>query len=291
MNFEEFRIHRNRAVPSNHAIKIWVRNFEATGSTLKKKGGSVKTVCTPENIAIVREAIERSPHCSVRRHSVSLGLSEASIRRILHKDLHFYPYKIQVTHALHERDYVNRVNFCQTFLQLINQNQNLLNNLLMSDEAHVHLSGFVNKQNFCYCSATNPTELHERPLHSSKVTVWYTISSFGIISPYFFEDERENDVTVTGPYYVHMLENFLGHELARHPVTEETFFQQDGAASHTARDSMSAVRNLFPNHVISRYGDTTRPARSPNISACDFFLWGYLKSQVSKLQHPTQFRS
>jgi hypothetical protein len=33
----EFRIHRNRAVPSAHAIKTWVRNFEATGSTLKTK--------------------------------------------------------------------------------------------------------------------------------------------------------------------------------------------------------------------------------------------------------------
>jgi hypothetical protein len=33
----EFRIHRNRAVPSAHDIKAWVRNFEATGSTLKKK--------------------------------------------------------------------------------------------------------------------------------------------------------------------------------------------------------------------------------------------------------------
>jgi len=40
----EFRIHRNRAVPSAHAIKTWVQNFEATGSTLKKKYGSVKFV-------------------------------------------------------------------------------------------------------------------------------------------------------------------------------------------------------------------------------------------------------
>jgi len=55
----EFGIHRNRAVPSAHAIKTWVRNLEATGSTLKKKGGSVKAVCTPENIAVVRDAIER----------------------------------------------------------------------------------------------------------------------------------------------------------------------------------------------------------------------------------------
>jgi hypothetical protein len=93
----------------------------------------------------VREAIERSPHRSARRHSVSLGLSEASVRPILHKDFHFCPYKIQVNHALHERDYVSRVNFCQTFLQLINQNQELVNNLLMSDESHFHLSGLTNK--------------------------------------------------------------------------------------------------------------------------------------------------
>jgi len=40
----EFGILRNRAVPSAHAIKTWVRNLEATGSTLKKKGGCVKSV-------------------------------------------------------------------------------------------------------------------------------------------------------------------------------------------------------------------------------------------------------
>jgi hypothetical protein len=34
--WREFGIHHNRAVPSAHAIKTWVWNFEATGSTLKK---------------------------------------------------------------------------------------------------------------------------------------------------------------------------------------------------------------------------------------------------------------
>jgi hypothetical protein len=109
---KEFGIHRIRAVSSAHAIKTLVRNFEVTGSTLKKKGGSVKTVGTPEKIAVVREAIERGPRRSARRQSVSLGLYEATVRRSLDKDLHFYHYKFQVTHALHEHDYVNRVNFC-----------------------------------------------------------------------------------------------------------------------------------------------------------------------------------
>jgi len=56
-----FNVPRNRPVPSNHAINTWVDNFEVSGSTFEKRGGSQKTVRTPENIESVREAFERSP--------------------------------------------------------------------------------------------------------------------------------------------------------------------------------------------------------------------------------------
>ena len=32
--------------------------------------------------------------------------------------------------------------------------------------------------------------------------------------------------------------------------------------------------------VVSRFGHVPWPPRSPDLSACDFFLWGYLKSKV-----------
>jgi hypothetical protein len=32
--------------------------------------------------------------------------------------------------------------------------------------------------------------------------------------------------------------------------------------------------------VISRFGDIVWPPRSPDLTAPDFFLWGYLKSKV-----------
>jgi hypothetical protein len=32
--------------------------------------------------------------------------------------------------------------------------------------------------------------------------------------------------------------------------------------------------------VISRRGNIEWPARSPDLNACDFFLWGYVKSKV-----------
>ncbi|PNF27333.1 hypothetical protein B7P43_G02766, partial [Cryptotermes secundus] len=74
----------------------------------------------------------------------------------------------------------------------------------------------------------------ERPLHSSEVTVRCSISSSGIIGLYFFEDE------------------FSSSRQGRR------FLEQDGAV----------VNNLFPNHVISRYGDIIWPDRSPDLPTC-----------------------
>jgi len=43
---------------------------------------------------------------------------------------------------------------------------------------------------------------------------------------------------------------------------------------------MSVLREMFPQHVISRGGSVPWPARSPDLSACYSFLWGYLRSRV-----------
>jgi len=85
---KKFWVHRNNEVLSAHAIKTWINNFEETGSTVKKKGGSVKTVHTPQNVDAVRASFEQSPRRSAVRHSKKLGLSESSVKRILHLDLH-----------------------------------------------------------------------------------------------------------------------------------------------------------------------------------------------------------
>ena len=89
-----FNVPRNRPVTSNHAINTWVDNFEVSGSASKKRGGSQKTVRTPENIERVREAFERSPCRSAVRHATTLAITPRSVRRILHDDLHYHSYKI-----------------------------------------------------------------------------------------------------------------------------------------------------------------------------------------------------
>ena len=67
----------------------------------------------------------------------------------------------------------------------------------MSDEAHFHLHGTVDKHNFRYWLAANPHELHQRPTYDPKVTVCCAVWSRGVIRPYFFEDEDGKAITVT----------------------------------------------------------------------------------------------
>jgi len=150
----------------------------------------------------------------------------------------------------------------------------------MSDKAHFHLTGLVNKQNCQYWSDRHSRELIQKPLHSSKVTVWCAVAVFAIISPYFFEDKRGNACTVTSERYAHMLQDSFIPRLQGLPVNKTTYFQQDGATSHTAKIAINILCPLFPGHLISSYGNIAWPARSPDLSVCDFYLSGYLKSVV-----------
>jgi hypothetical protein len=61
--------------------------------------------------------------------------------------------------------------------------------ILMTHEAHFHLSGCVNKQNFRYWAQKNPQQLYQQSLHDACVTVWCGVGNFGVTDPYFFEDK------------------------------------------------------------------------------------------------------
>jgi len=171
----------------------------------------------------------------------------------------------------------------EQLLEMLNDG-GVINTVLMTDEAYFHLSGYVNKQNYRYWAPENPQQLHQRPLHSERLTVCCGIASFGVLGPYFLEDNEGAAVTVTFEPYVAMLRKFCEPELRRRGIDlSSVWFQQNGATAHTARASMSVLREMFPQHVISHGGDVPWLARSPDLSACDYFLWGISKADFLSL--------
>ena len=52
------------------------------------------------------------------------------------------------------------------------------------------------------------------------------------------------------------------------------------APAHPLCDVTARLRELFGNRVIALHHAVEWPPRSPDLTACDFFLWGYVKSKV-----------
>jgi hypothetical protein len=43
---------------------------------------------------------------------------------------------------------------------------------------------------------------------------------------------------------------------------------------------MNTLRAAFPGRLLSRFGAIQWPSNSPDFTAADVFLWGYLKAKV-----------
>jgi len=114
-------------------------------------------------------AVVKSPRLSVGRHSAAIGLSDRSVRRIFHKDLNFHPYKIAIFQELSDRYMANRRISSEQLLEVLNDDC-VISTLLMTDEAHFHLSVCVIKQNYRYWAPENTQQRHQRPLHSERLT-------------------------------------------------------------------------------------------------------------------------
>ena len=72
-------------------------------------------------------------------------------------------------------------------------------------------------------------------------------------------------------------------------MNKNVYFQQDGATAHTAKRTIELIKKKFDGKLISKFGDINWPPRSPDLTPCDFFLWGYLKSRVYCNKPPSIF--
>jgi hypothetical protein len=143
--------------------------------------------------------------------------------------------------------------------------------MIFSDEAYFYLTLPNNTQNNRIWSESHPCVGLEDPLHDQKVLVWSAISTNRVFGSYFFDN------TVNQENYLEMLKKYFWPNLKRTPNYEKFYFQQDGATPHTATATQTWLRGKFGPKFIDKH---SWPPRSPDLNACDFYLWGYLKTRV-----------
>lgn len=261
----------NTAPPHRSSVLRNVRKFEQTGSVKMLHKAHERPALHGPNLQAVAELVEHNAGnpLSTRRGATQLGLSRTSYWRALH-ELGLKCYRPQLVVDLSEDDHDRRQEHCEIWNQKFAEDAQLIDSILWSDESQFCLNGHVNKHNCCYWDHGNPRI--QIPVSNDRrgVNVWCGISSRGILGPYFF------DGMMTGPKYLTLLEEFAGAHVTEHGF----YFQQDGAPAHYALIVRNWLNTNLPNRWIGRRGPYEWPARSPDLTTCDFFLWGYLKEQV-----------
>jgi hypothetical protein len=132
----------------------------------------------------------------------------------------------------------------------------------------------MNHRNTVVWAEENPYLTREHLRASPKVNVWAAVHSGGILGPYFFQEP-----TVNSRNYLQMLQNFVAEELPLNIVLNG-YFQQDGVPPHYATIVRGFLDETFKDRWIGRAGPIQWPPHSPDLTPCDFWLWGMVKNRV-----------
>jgi hypothetical protein len=106
-----------------------------------------------------------------------------------------------------------------------------------------------------------------------------------VCGPFFFPEKTVNGIT-----YLRMLQNWLFPQLQ--DELQKIIFQQDGAPPHFLNGVREWLNDFVPYRWIGRHGPNDLvflrwPPRSPDLTPCDFFLWGYVRDRVYVPPLPT----
>lgn len=224
----------------------------------------------------VLACIEAQPASSCRVVERETGIDKARVQRILHK-YKFKPYKFKIVHNLHPGDAERRLVFSNWFIQQIQTNENFATNVIWSDEAYFTSSGIFNRHNTRNWSQVNRHLIFERERQGR---FGFSVACF-ILGRHIVYRIYEGGLT--GNSYLGILQEVIPELLGDNiPLARfnELYFQQDGAPAHNAQIVTDFLNYTFPQKWIGTNGPIRWPARSPDLSVLDFFLWGYLQNNI-----------
>lgn len=198
------------------------------------------------------------------------------------KEIGFKAYKVRQVQQLLEPDYGDRVHFCNWLIEHLNIDPMLLFKLMYSDEAKFFLNGCVSSSHAFYWATENPNERQQRSMDQRGVMVFCAITATHVFGPYFFEDSV-NQVSYRAVLDQQLQPDLLGHNINQ----DDIYFMQDGAPAHRAHATLALLETMFGDRLISLGAEVEWPPRSPDLTPCDFFLWGFLKQEVYKKRFET----
>ena len=133
----------------------------------------------------IHDTFEKSSRKSTRRGGRQFEISQTTAWRVFRRRLHMKPCKLSLVQALTTDNKVMGKTFCESVLEMVEDDETLLSCLVCSDETTFHLSGKVIRHNVCIWGTHH---LHEAVKHQKdfpKMNVFWAVSQDKIYNPFF----------------------------------------------------------------------------------------------------------
>lgn len=233
----------------------------------------------PDKVELVIDLVHEDPGRSMREIARITGLSNRTVRRVIHEDLYYRSYVLKRAQTLSQNTISSRLSRSQNLLLIMKKKHPVI---FFSDEKVFTIEQNVNRRNHRWlCSDTSEVPIVEHSHHPQSVMVLGVISSQGHVMPPHF---IERGIRLNGESYRDILRDIVIPWCRQVSQGAGFIFQQDGAPPHTSelaqnwlRDNLSGSEKWWPKSMW--------PPCSPDLSPLDYFLWSYLEARVNRTAH------
>ncbi|XP_045771282.1 uncharacterized protein LOC123871479 [Maniola jurtina] len=279
---ELFAIPRNVTLPSTMAFqRLHIRMYN-TGSVHGRDQHRADAGRPRIHDGDIEEQIldmfGEDPTRSTRSVGRELGVNHMRVWRIL-KDDGQHPFHYRRVQSLLPTDYEPRMVYSRWVLDKVEEDREFLSHVLFTDECSFVRTGVFNSHNEHVWSVINPHATKPSHFqHRWRINVWAGIIGDKIIGPCFLTQ------TMNGGNYLRFLREELSEELdeLNLNLVRRLWFQHDGAPPHFSRPVRDYLNAEYGERWIGRGGPVNWPARSPDLTPLDFFLWGTVEQSVFK---------
>lgn len=279
-----------RRIPDVTVFDGAYRRLRETGSVLRRRADLGRPRIIVDDEDEDNQIVQRfraDPTTSTNAVARELGLSQWKVWFTVNT-AGLYPYHYTPVHVIEEGDPVRRLDFCRFMLHGDLEDPAFLKQILWTDESKFDKDGITNYHNAHYWAPKaqkNPNQKRTKAAQRRfSLNVWMGIIANKLIGPFFLPDN------LNGEFYEHFLREELPNLLEDLPLNliRNMKFQHDGCPAHYRRGVREWLDNEYPNRWIGRGGPIPWPARSPDLTPMDFYVWGHMKTLVYNENNPIE---
>ena len=211
---------------------------------------------------------------SQRLLAKKFGVSQSTINGYITKIFDLKCLKKPKVHSLSPKAIDNRAK--RSFALYRELNNNKWQKFLTTDEAFITLDNLNRPSEFQYLDKdkkrADASKYSQKKSFPAKILVSVGMSARGITRPIFIDLGAK----INAQYYITKVLPHYIEEMERLYPEGGCIFQQDSAPSHVAKVTLDFLRENKIDYLKPQEWLTNSPDAAP----CDYFLWGYLRSQL-----------